>query len=115
MIHGTFLPTVATGGYVGAFDRKCDKNGTCLLPPVTPIGLYFSTVDSVELLRGRWIYVGGACGVFRQSLDSSTGDIACYRVVSSGHPKGFGLVAQIGGWDALWGDGSGAVRLRTVC
>ena len=76
VIHGTFAPTVATRGFVGDFDRQCQQDGTCLLPDFTAKP-YFSTIDSVDYLAFSATFAGGACGVWRQSIDGNTGDIVC--------------------------------------
>ena len=77
VLHGTFAPTVATHGFVGDFDRQCQQDGTCLLPDFNARA-YFSSFDSApEFLRFAATFAAGACGVWRQSLDGDTGDIAC--------------------------------------
>ena len=76
VIHGTFAPRVATRGFVGDFDGQCQQDGTCLGTFFNP-RLYFSSIDSFEFFVFGATYAGGACGVWRQSLDGDTGDIVC--------------------------------------
>jgi hypothetical protein len=76
LLHGTFAPTVATRGFVGDFDGQCQQDGTCLGTLFNP-RLYFSSINSFEFLVRTARYAGGACGVWKQSLDGDTGDIVC--------------------------------------
>ena len=76
LIHGTLAPKVATSGFVGDFDGQCQQDGTCLGSMFNP-RLYFSSIDSFEFFVFGATYAGGACGVWRQSLDGDTGDIVC--------------------------------------
>jgi hypothetical protein len=75
VLHGTFAPKVPTSGFVGDFDRQCEQDGTCLLPAFTPRA--YISIDSFQFLTFKATYAGGACGVWRQSLDGDTGDIVC--------------------------------------
>lgn len=77
VIHGTFAPTITTSGYVGDFDLQCQQDGTCLGPSFGVRGTYFSSIDSVQFLTFSATFAGGACGVWRQSIDGNTGDIVC--------------------------------------
>ncbi|HEX7345210.1 MAG TPA: hypothetical protein VF253_00360 [Candidatus Limnocylindrales bacterium] len=76
VIHGTFAPNVATKGFVGDFDLQCQQDGTC---PGLAFNArnYFSSFDSLEFLKFSATFEGGACGVWRQSIDGNTGDIVC--------------------------------------
>jgi len=76
VLHGTFAPTAPTSGFVGDFDRQCQQDGTCVLPEFTPRA-YLSNITSVQFLNFSATFAGGACGVWRQSLDGNTGDIVC--------------------------------------
>jgi hypothetical protein len=76
VIHGTFAPTVATSGFVGDFDLRCQQDGTCLGPAFNARA-YIPDIDSVQFLTFRATFAGGACGVWRQSIDGDTGDIVC--------------------------------------
>jgi hypothetical protein len=77
VIHGTFAPTVATKGFVGDFDAQCQQDGTCL-GPLFNARFYFSSFDSpTQFLTFSATFAGGACGVWRQSMDGDTGDIVC--------------------------------------
>ena len=76
VIHGTFAPTVATSGFVGDFDRQCQQDGTCLLPEFGA-RKYISNITSADFLTFSATFAGGACGVWRQSIDGNTGDIVC--------------------------------------
>jgi hypothetical protein len=77
VIHGTFAPRVATSGFLGDFDLQCQQDGACL--GTAPGGRsYFSSFDSSpQYLTFGATFAGGACGVWRQSLDGNTGDIVC--------------------------------------
>jgi hypothetical protein len=76
VIHGTFAPKVATSGFVGDFDLQCQQDGTCLGSGFSGSS-YFSSIDSAQYLTFAATFEGGACGVWRQSLDGDTGDIVC--------------------------------------
>ena len=76
VIHGTFAPKVATKGFVGDFDLQCQQDGTCLGPAFNARN-YFSSFDSLQFLMFSATFAGGACGVWRQSIDGDTGDIVC--------------------------------------
>lgn len=76
LIHGTFAPTIATRGFVGDFDLKCQQDGTCLGPAFN-VRPYFSSIDSHQYLAFSATFAAGACGVWRQSIDGDTGDIVC--------------------------------------
>ena len=76
VIHGTFAPKVATSGFVGDFDLQCQQDGTCLGPAFNARS-YFSSIDSAQFLTFKATFAGGACGVWRQSIDGNTGDIVC--------------------------------------
>jgi hypothetical protein len=76
VIHGTFAPTAATRGFVGDFDRQCDQDGTCLLPEFGA-RKYISNITSAQFLTFNATFAGGACGVWRQSIDGNIGDIVC--------------------------------------
>ena len=76
VIYGTFEPKVATSGFVGDFDGQCQQDGTCLGTLFNP-RLYFSSINGFAFLVRSATFVGGACGVWRQSLGGDTGDIVC--------------------------------------
>jgi hypothetical protein len=76
VIDGTFAPKVATRGFVGDFDLQCQQDGTCLGPAFNARS-YFSSIASFEFLTFSATFAGGACGVWRQSIDGNTGDIVC--------------------------------------
>ena len=76
VIHGTFAPTVPTHGFAGDFDLQCRQDGTCLGPAFNARN-YFSSFDSLEFLKFSATFAGGACGVWRRSIDGDTGDIVC--------------------------------------
>src|SRR5262245_16403204 len=76
MIHGTFAPEVATRGFVGDFDLRCEQDGTCLGPSFGAEN-YFSSIDSHQFIKFSATFAGGACGVWRQSIDGDKGDIVC--------------------------------------
>ena len=75
VIHGTFAPTLATSGFVGDFDLQCQQDGTCLRS--FNARRYFSDITRVQYLTFSATFAGGACGVWRQSVDGDTGDIVC--------------------------------------
>lgn len=76
-IQGTSSPTVPMSGYIGDFDPQCQQNGACPGSSFDVASSFFSTIDSLDYLGFEATFAGGPCGVWRQSIDGSTGDIVC--------------------------------------
>ena len=68
VIQGTFAPNLATSGFVGDFDLQCQQDGTCLGAAFNARN-YFSSFDSLQILKFAGTFEAGACGVWRQSSD----------------------------------------------
>lgn len=77
VIHGTFAPTIATSGFVGDFDVQCQQDGICLGSAFNARPYFSQPIASVQFLKFSATFAGGACGVWRQSVDGDTGDIVC--------------------------------------
>lgn len=65
-IYGTFEPTGPTTGFLGDFEAQ---------PSLRP--LYFSKVFTYHYTDYHAHYESAACGVWDQTINGDTGDIAC--------------------------------------